>query len=115
MKNIGKKITGIVLFATIATGFSSIATYSGVYNLNTGHPVLASITKGGHILTFAEGSTFSEEATPAKSTVNATGKMVASTVSGVTVVGQIASDFTVTGTVKSGGTTRRMTGKRFLN
>lgn len=103
------------MFATVATGFGSIATYSGVYNLNTGVPTLASVTKGGHILTLSNGTTFREEATPAKSTVNATGKIVASTASGVTVVGQIALNFTVTGTVKSGGSTVRLTGRRFLN
>lgn len=114
MKLLIKKVIGLVFFTTAVTGFASIATYSGVYNLNTGVPTLVAITKGGFLLSLSNNTTFREELTPAKSTVNSTGKVVGSTQSGVSVTAQIASDFTVTGTAKLGGSTQRITGRRIL-
>lgn len=105
---------GIMLLATLATGFATRSLYSGIYNVNTGVPTLVAITKAGYMLSLSDNTTFREELTPAKSRVGDTGKVLGSTASGVTMTAQIASDFTVTGTVKSGGFTQRITGKRIL-
>ena len=113
MKN-KSKIVGVVLLATVASGFATIATYSGVYNVHALNTTLVTITKGGFMTSMSNNSTFAEELTPAKSKVDINGKFIGSTASGISAVGQIDLAFNVTGTAKSGGSTRLITGKRFL-
>lgn len=103
---------GIILIATIATSVAGVATYSGIYDLKIPARVLMAITTGGHVLSLSDDTSIASEANPAKSTVNATGKIVGSSSDGLSVVAQIASDFTVKGTAKIGGKTIRITGKR---
>lgn len=115
MKIQSVKAMGMVLVATLATGFASVATYSGVYNIDAGFKVLLSVTKGGHILTQIDDTLISESLNPAKSTVNSNGKIVGSGLNGLSITGQIDPNFAVTGTVKgSDGSTIRISGKRFL-
>ena len=105
---------GLVVIASSVTGIGAVATYSGIYNLKAGFPVVVAITKGGHVLSLSNDTSINGELNPSKSTVNATGKIVGSTNEGTSVAAQIKSDFSVSGTAKNGGQTSRITGNRIL-
>lgn len=100
------KVISLVLIASAATGIGAVATYSGIYNVQSG-TVLLAITKGGHLLSLENNIAINESLNPAKSTVNAIGKIMGSANDGSVVVGQIASDFSVSGTIKYSGQTHR--------
>ena len=107
------KIVGFFAIASLASAFGS-SKYSGIYILNAGGKVLLAITGGGHALSLTDKTTIANELTPAKSTVDSSGKLIGSSANGLSVVAQIASNFTVTGTAK-GDETVRITGSRKLN
>ena len=108
------KVIGLIVIASAATGIAEVAKYSGIYNLDGGFPIVMAITKGGHLLTMSDDSNIKDQLNPEKSTVNETGKVVASTKTGVSLVAQIKSDFSFSGTAKDGGKTIRIVGERVL-
>ena len=90
--------------------------YSGIYAGKVGGSVnfLAAVTAGGRLLaldnTSEEG--LRDATNPAKSTVSSTGRVKGSTPNGTSVVATISSKYVITGTVKDGSRTVRLSGKR---
>lgn len=120
MKTTTAQIVAVCLTATLSVTIAQ-SKFSGIYP-GTASPqtekVLLAITKGGHVLGLSNSSTGLKEALdPAKSTVNAAGKLKSVTGDGDTsITGTISSDFKFKGTGKdSDGETFRITAKRTLN
>lgn len=92
--------------------------FSGIYsgNISTGAKFLAALTKGGRVLAMDTGTKGIREALdPGKSTINSDGKLKGASTSGTIVNGTVFSDYSFKGTVKVGGNTARMTGRRTYN
>jgi hypothetical protein len=107
-------VLGLVAITSLVSAYAG-SKYSGIYDLQAGNRVLVSITGGGHVLSLSNDTDIKSELNPAVSTVNASGKFIGSSASGLSVVGKIDSDFKLTGTAKVGKQTIRLTGSRTLN
>lgn len=108
----------LTLVATITATIAQ-SKFSGIYGCiaSPNEKVILAITKGGHILGLSNQSRGIREALdPAKSTINADGKIKAAVGDGTTITATVSSDFKLKGTGKSsGGDTFRITGSRTLN
>jgi streptogramin lyase len=108
-------VLGLVAITSLVSAYAG-SKYSGIYDVRAGgNRVLVSVTGGGHVLSLSNDTDIKSELNPAVSTVNASGKFIGSSASGLSVVGKIDSDFKLTGTAKVGKQTIRLTGSRTLN
>lgn len=112
-----RKTTLCLIFGLVVTLTAALAQskYSGIYGgkISGGGKFLVAITAGGRALgldSSAEG--LKDTLDPAKSTISAAGKLKGVTPAKATVTASVSSAFKMTGTVKSGGTTVRITGSR---
>lgn len=104
--------------ALIATSIAQLK-FSGIYAgvATPNEKVVLAITKGGRILGLGNSSKGLRDALdPARSTINAAGKLKAVTGDGETIInGTVSPDFKLRGTGKSGGDTFRITAARTFN
>ena len=110
----------VVALSLVATLSATIAQskFSGIYegDVSGGARLLVAITKGGRVL----GMDSSIEGirgvlSPARSTINADGKLKGVAPNGTTVAATVSSDFKIRGTAKNDGETFRFTGSRTFN
>jgi hypothetical protein len=102
----------LVISSTMLIGQSK---YSGIYSgkMSSGGRFVAAMTTGGRVLgltDYTEG--LSEALNPAKSIIDSSGKLKGVTPAGAVITASVASDFKITGTLKEGGYTVRLTGSR---
>lgn len=93
------------------------AKFSGIYNGSAvgGVKLKVALTKGGRALGLnADSEGFGDVLDPAKSTINAAGKLKGATPKGVSIDATI-SGTKLTGTLKEGKNTVRITAKRVFN
>lgn len=105
-------------FAALVTASIAQSKFSGIYSgsVSSGGNFIAAATKGGRVLgldTKTQG--IREALDPAKSTINAAGKLKAASTSGTQVTATVYPDFTIKGTIKVGGKTMRISGRRTFN
>lgn len=107
-----------IAFAALIAASVAQSKFSGIYSgsVSSGGSFVAAATKGGRVLGLDNRSNGLREALdPAKSTINAAGKLKAASNSGTVVTATVYPDFTIKGTIKSGGKTVRITGRRTFN
>jgi hypothetical protein len=118
MKTPAWNLIALTLIATLSATIAQ-SKFSGIYSAiaSPREKVLLAITKGGHILGLSNKSSGLREALdPARSTINADGKIKAVVGDGTTINATVSSDFKLKGTGKSSdGDTFRITGSRTLN
>ena len=108
----------LLLSAALLAGIGATiaqSKYSGIYSgkVSYGGTFVAAVTKGGRVLASdSTAESLRDVTNPAISTVNASGKLKARTHNGASITGSISSTYRITGTVKSGGSTARFSGKR---
>lgn len=105
-------------FAALTAATIAQSKFSGIYagNISNGAKFLASITKGGRVLAMDSSTKGIREALdPARSTINASGTLKGASTSGTSVNGTVSPSYTFKGTVKVGGMTARISGKRTFN
>jgi hypothetical protein len=105
-------------FAALVTASIAQSKFSGIYSgsVSSGGSFVAAATKGGRVLGLDSRSNGLREALdPAKSTINAAGKLKAASNSGTSVTATVYPDFTIKGTIKVDGKTVRITGRRTFN
>lgn len=92
--------------------------YSGIYTGSDSHngKFKLALTKGGRCLglsSFSEG--FADAIDPAISTIDAKGKLKGATPAKAIINATVSADGKITGTIKEGKITVRITGKRVFN
>lgn len=104
-------VTALIASISVGTGGPQ---YSGVYSGTIGPAkFLAAATAGRRMIGVdATTSGLGDTLDPARSMVSTTGRIVAATPRGTTMVAQISAKFALTGTAKRGRTTYRLSGKR---
>lgn len=105
-------------FAALISASIAQSKFSGIYSgsISTGVKFLAAITKGGRVLAMDSGTKGIREAIdPARSTISSAGKLKGTSTSGTIVAGTVYPDFSFKGTVKTGGNTARISGRRTFN
>ena len=117
MKTSSTQIVAVCLLATITATIAQ-SKFSGIYegNVSSGARLLVAITKGGRVL----GMDSSIEGikgvlSPAKSTINADGKLKGVAPNGTSVTATVSSDFKIRGTAKNEGESFRFSGSRSFN
>ena len=110
-----KSIVGLAgLLAITASAVIGQSLYSGIYTGTVPVKFSVALTKGGRGLGGGNKDTWKDELDPAKSTITASGKFKGVTPNGSVITATVSgSDFK--GTVKDGGGTRRIVGKRVFN
>lgn len=117
MKNSILNLIAVTLVASLSASIAQ-SKFSGIYSgkSSTGPKFLAAITKGGRVLgidSTSEG--LGDALNPAKSTINASGKLKGVTPSGTSITATVNSSFKINGTIKTSEGTARLSGKRTFN
>jgi hypothetical protein len=102
-------------FAALITASIAQSKFSGIYSgsVSSGESFVAAATKGGRVLGLdSKNNGLKEALDPAKSTINAAGKLKAASISGTQVTATVYPDFKIKGTIKVGGKTMRISGRR---
>ena len=102
-------------FAALVSASIAQSKFSGIYggSLSSGGRFLAALTNGGRVLALDSGTEGIREALdPARSTINAAGKIKGAAANGTVVSATVYSDYTIKGTVTVGGRSARLSGRR---
>lgn len=102
-------------FAALVSASIAQSKFSGIYSgsVSSGVKFLAALTHGGRVLALDTSTAGIREALdPARSTINAEGRLKGASSSGTIVTATVAPDFTIKGTVKTAAGTARISGRR---
>ena len=113
------KVTATLCIASLLASLSltvAQSKYSGIYSGRVGNEkFLAAVTSGARVLGLDNTSEGLKDVTnPRKSTVSSKGVLKAVIPNGTSIAAKLDSSYNLKGTVKSGGQSVRISGKRIL-